>query len=165
MLIINIHQLHLMPKTVLGIFVVGEDEIQDTYRIDTFESEIPDTFLPLILDRKGGIENASVLKELLLCLLHLNNERLTLLVLTIYIEDGTAIAKTIAKILAIEICKVFHHLFTFEKRVEKANQQVLIKRRAEQLLKPEVRIGVDIFGSPHFFNVLYASVCHVLCSL
>ena len=126
MLVLYIHQLHLVPKTVLGVFVVGEDEIQDSNRIDTFEPEIPNTFLSLTLDRESGIEYTPVLEELLLRLLHLDDERLALLVLAINIKDGTAVAITIAEILAIEIGKVLHLLPFIEERVEEANQQFLV---------------------------------------
>ena len=126
MLVLYIHQLHLVPKTVLGVFVVGEDEIQDSNRIDTFEPEIPNTFLSLTLDRESGIEYTPVLEELLLRLLHLDDERLALLVLAINIKDGTAVTITIAEILAIEIGKVLHLLPFIEERVEEANQQFLV---------------------------------------
>ena len=52
MFVANIHQLHLMPETVLGVLIIGKDEIQDSNGIDTFKFKIPDSFLTLILYRK-----------------------------------------------------------------------------------------------------------------
>ena len=164
MLVVNIHQLHFVPKTVLGVFIVGEDKIQDSNRIDTFEPEIPKAFLPLILYRESSVEYTPVLEELLLGLLHLNDERLALLVLAVDIEDGTAVAIAIAEVLAIEIGKITHHFLAFEERVEEANQQILVKGSSEQLLKAEVRVGIDIFTFSHFFYLTYASICHILAN-
>ena len=119
----------------------------------------------MILYRKSSVEHTPVFEELLLGLLHLHDERLALLVLTIYIEDSTAVAIAIAEVLAIEIGKITHHFLAFEKRVEEANQQFLVKRGTEQLLKAEVRVGIDISTFSHFLYLSYASVCHVLAHL
>ena len=115
----------------------------------------------MILYRESSVEYTPVFEELLLSLLHLNDKRLTLLVLAIYIEDSTAVAIAIAEVLAIEIGKITHHFLAFEERVEEANQQILVKGSSEQLLKAEVRVGIDIFALSHFFNFPYASVCHI----
>ena len=154
-----------MTKAVFGIFVIGKDEIQDSDCVDAFKFKIPDPFLTLILDRKGGIEYTSVLKELLLRFLHLYDERLAFFVFAIYIKDSTTVAIAIAKILTIQVSKVIDHLLALEQRVEKANQQIFIERSTKQLLKSEVCVGIDIFGASHFFYVLYASVCHIVAYL
>ena len=114
----------------------------------------------MILYRESSVEYTPVFEELLLGLLHLHDERLALLVLAIYIEDSTAVAIAIAEVLAIEIGKITHHFLAFEERVEEANQQILIERSTEQLLKAEVRVGIDIFTFSHFFYLTYASFCH-----
>ena len=74
----------------------------------------------MILNREGRIEYAPILKELLLSLLDLNDERLSLLVLAIDIEDGTAIA--IAQILTIKIGKIPNYFLAIEERVEETNE-------------------------------------------
>ena len=164
MLVIYIHQLHLVTETVFGIFIIGKDEIQNPDCIDPFKFKIPNSFLTLILDRKSGIEYTSVLKELLLGLLHLNDERLSLLILTVNIKDSSAITIAIAKVLTVKIGKIPHHFLAFEQRIEEANQQILIERSTEQLLKAEVRVGIDIFTFSHFFYLTYASFCHILAN-
>ena len=154
MLVIYIHQLHFVAKAVLGIFVIGKDKIQYSDCIDSFKFKIPYSFLPLILNRESGIEHTSVLKKLLLSLLHLYDERLALLILAVYIKDGTAVAIAVAKVLTIKIGKISHYFLAFEQRVEKADQQILIERSTKQFLKSEVCIRIDIFGISHFFYVL-----------
>ena len=114
MLVVDIHQLHFMPQAVLGIFMVGEHKVKDSNSIDSFKIKIPNAFLALILNRKGGIEHASVLEKLLLSLLHLNDERLALLVLAVDIEDGTAVAIAITQILTIKVSKIPHYFLAIE---------------------------------------------------
>ena len=115
----------------------------------------------MILNREGRIEYTPVLKELLLSLLHLNDERLSLLVLAIDIEDGTAIAIAITKALTIKIGKIPNYLLAIEERIEETNEQILVERCAEQLLESEVGIGIDVLGTIHLLYLLHASFCHI----
>lgn len=87
-------------------------EIQDTDHIDSLQFIIPLTAPCLLTDREGGVENAAVLKELLLATLHLDKEFLTLLVLTIYIEYGAAVILLSSKMLRVEIGHILNHLLT-----------------------------------------------------
>ena len=154
MLVIDIYQLHLMTKAVGRIFIVRKDKVEDTNRIDALEIEVPYTFLPLVLDGESGVKDTPVLEKLLFSLLHLNNKRLTLLILTIDIKDGPAVTIAIAEVLTIEIGKISHYFLTFEKRVEKTNQQIFVERRTKELLKTEVRVRIDIPGTRHLLYIV-----------
>ena len=97
--------------------------------------------------------------------MHLDDESFALLILAIYVKDGTAVTIAIAKVLTIKIGKVLDHLLALEQRVEEANEQIFIEWRTKQFLKSEVCVGIDIFGASHFFYILYASVCHIVAYL
>ena len=72
----------------------------------------------MILNRKGGIEYAPVFEELLLGLLHLNDKRLTLLVLAIDIEDSTAVTIAITHVLTIKISKIPYYFLVIDELCE-----------------------------------------------
>ena len=57
-LVLHVHQLHLMVHAVIGILVVGEDNVEDAYGIDALELKVPVTALCLLSDGEGGIEHA-----------------------------------------------------------------------------------------------------------
>lgn len=41
-----------MPETVLGVFIIGEHEVQNADRIDILQAEVPNALLALVLYRK-----------------------------------------------------------------------------------------------------------------
>ena len=97
----------------------------------------------------------------MLSLLHLYDERLALLILAVYIKDGTAVAIAIAKVLTIKIGKIPNYFLAIEERIEETNEQILVEGGAEQLLESEVGIGIDVLGTLHLLYLLHASVCHI----
>ena len=86
MLVSNIHQFNDMTILVGRILFVGEGEVEHTNRIHILQTVVPLALGSLLADRSGGIVEAAVLEIALLCLLHLHDELLTLLCLTVNIE-------------------------------------------------------------------------------
>ena len=85
------------------------------------------TTLCLFAYGEGGIIYGTVLEELLIYILHFNNEFLAFVVLAIYIEYSTACISTIAKLFGIKILDVLNVLFPMEHGVQEADKQFLVK--------------------------------------
>ena len=81
---------------------------------------------------------SAVLEELMVYILHLHNELLSLVVLAINIEDGTASINSVAKLFLVKIRDILHVLLAMKHSVQKADEQLLVKLRAEQALKTEI---------------------------
>ena len=71
-------------------------------------------------------------------ILHLHNELLSLVVLAINIEDGTASINSVAKLFGVKIHDILHVLLAMKHSVQKADEQLLVKLRTEQALKAEI---------------------------
>ena len=87
-------------------------EIQDTDHIDSLQLIIPLATPRLLTDRKGGVENAAVLEELLLATLHLDKEFLTLLILTVHVEYSPTVILLGSEMFGVEIGHILNHLLT-----------------------------------------------------
>ena len=81
---------------------------------------------------------SAVFEELIVYILHLHNELLSLVVLAINIEDGTASINSVAKLFLVKIRDILHVLLAMKHSVQKADEQLLVKLRAEQALKTEI---------------------------
>ena len=81
---------------------------------------------------------SAVLEELMVYILHLHNEHLFLVVLAIHVEDGAAGIHAVAQLLGVKVRHVLHVLFAMKHGVQKADEQLLVKLRAEQALKTEI---------------------------
>ena len=75
----------------------------------------------MVLYGESGVEDAPVLEELLFGLLHLDDECLALLVLAINVEDGAAVSKAVAQVLAVEVSEVVDDLLALEERVKETD--------------------------------------------
>ena len=139
---LRIHELYF----VMEIRRVGivEREVQHTYGIDTAQAVIPIAFLGLVTDWEGAVEYAPVLEELLLCLLHLNEDALACYRLAIDIEYSLAFCFCRAELFGIQICKVCNFLMTLQQGIQETDEQILIHFRPEQFLEGKVSIEVDI---------------------
>ena len=86
-------------------------EIQDTDHIDSLQFIIPLTTPCLLPDREGGIEYTAVLEELLLATLHLYQEFLTFLILTVHVKYSPTVILLRSKMLGVKIGHILNHLF------------------------------------------------------
>ena len=77
-------------------------------------------------------------------ILHLNDELLALLVLTVQVVDGFAIGFASALLLGVQVGKVADVLPFAQHLVEKVNQQVFVELRAEEPLEAEIGEWVDV---------------------
>ena len=159
MLVVHVHQLHLMVQTVVGILMVGEHEVENAHGVDCLQLEVPLSLYTLALDGEGGVEDAAVFEILLLGLLHLHDEELILVVLAIHVEDCPAVAVATAEVLAVEILQVVYLLLAVEKRVEETDEQFLVERGAEKLLESKIRVGIDVARCFQLFQIV-GLVCH-----
>ena len=88
---------------IFGIRFV-KTEVEYANGIYSLQSIVPIASpLCLFTDRESGIEDASVLEELLLGLLHLDKEFFAFLVFTIYIEHGLAVEFCSSQMFAVQV--------------------------------------------------------------
>ena len=80
-----------------------------------------------------------------MCVLHLHYEFLSLVILAINVEDGSAGIHTVAKLFGVEISYVLHVLFAMEHGVQETDKQLLVELRTEQALKAEISMWIDVF--------------------
>ena len=113
----------------LGILKpIGKVEVEQTDDVDRVETEVPlSATLCLLAYRESGIVDGAVLEELLIYVLHLDDELLTLIVLTIHVEYSTSSVGTVAKLLGVEISDILHILLTMEHGVKEADEQLLVE--------------------------------------
>ena len=115
MLVLHVHQLHLVVHAVGGVFVIGEYEVEDAHGIYTLELEVPvAALLCLIADGEGGIEHASVLEIVLLGLLHLDDEVLSCGVLAVHVEDGFPVHNAASQLFGVAVSDVSDFLLVVQ---------------------------------------------------
>ena len=125
---------------------ISEVEVKQAYGVDWIEMEVPiASTLCLFANGEGRLIYGAVLEKLLIHVLHLHYELLALVALTIYIEYGTACIGTVAKLLGIKIRDVLNVLLAVKHGVQKADKQLLVELRAEQALKAEICMWIDVF--------------------
>ena len=77
----------------------GKIEVQQANGVNSLKLEVPiSTTLSLFTYRESGIEDGSILEKLLIHILHLNDELLSFLVLTIYIKYCPPCIRTITEL-------------------------------------------------------------------
>ena len=143
-LVLGVHQLHLVMVTFCAVLVVGEDEVEDADGVHGLQLEVPVASHGLLPDGERGIVDAAVLEVVLLGLLHLDDELLALLVLAVDVEDGLAVDVACAEMFVVEVGDVADDLMTVEQGIEETDEQVLVHLRAEELLEAEVGVWVDV---------------------
>ena len=104
---VKVHKFHLMMKILLIRSV--KREIQDTHHINSLQLIIPFTPFSLLTNRESGIKDTAVLEELLFTTLHLNQELLSLLILTIYIKYGPTVIFLCSKMLCIKVSYILDY--------------------------------------------------------
>lgn len=83
------------------------------------ETEVPVASLgSLFAYGKCGVEQGTVLEIPLIGILHLDDELLATLILAINIEDGLALGKYVAHMLAVKIANVGDNLLAVKHRVK-----------------------------------------------
>ena len=158
MVVLHVLQLHLMDETVIWILVVREYEVQDSYRIDILQMVVPGAYGSLLTDGEGGIVDTAVLEERLLGLLHLDNHLTPVGQLAIHVVDSLSVCIAVAKMLVVQIGEVGDFLLTFEEGIEETNQQVLVQFCAEQFLKSEVCVRVNVLLADAYFHFLLSPI-------
>ena len=140
-------------------------EVQQRHGIYAGEIEVPvGAFLGLLADGERGIKQGAVLEEFLIGILHLDNEFLAVLALTIHIEDGLACRGVVAEMLGVEILHVLDNLLAGEEAIEEIDQQVLVGSSAEYALETEVgkQADVSFFYSIHTTKHIFAAKIQLL---
>ena len=142
----HVFQLHDVAVAVGGVLAFGECEVEHSHGIHLFQAVVPVlTFGGLLPYGVGGVEERAVSEVLLFALLHLNDETPAIISEAIDIEDGPPVAVAVAEVLAVQVLHISYLLLLVAKeRVEETDEQVLVHRRAEQLLEPEVGAGIDV---------------------
>ena len=101
-----------MVPALCVLKTVGKVEVQQANRVDWIEMEVPvSSTLCLFSDGERRIIDGAVFEELLVYVLHLHDEFLSLVILAIYVEDGSAGIHTVTKLFGVEISYVLHVLF------------------------------------------------------
>ena len=122
---------------------VGEIEVQQADGVDGVEVEIPvASALRLFADGERGVVDGAVLEELLVDILHLDNELLALVVLTVDVEHGAAGVHPVTELLGVQIGDFLHVLLAAEHGVEEAFQEFFVEFPAKQSLEAEVGMWV-----------------------
>lgn len=137
----GVHQFHLV---VVGVIFLVKTEVQDADGIDALQAVVPLATGRLLADGEGGVVHATILEELLLTLLHLHQEMLTLLVHAIYVEHRTAVVLLRAQVLRVQVGDLADLLPPVQQGVQEADEQLLVRLRAEQSLEREVGVKIDV---------------------
>ena len=87
----NIGQFHPVDELFTVSLVLLEDEVEDTDCIDGLEIVVPSALAGLFTDGEGGIEDGTLLEEILLGLLHLYDEFLAAAAFAIDVENSLAV--------------------------------------------------------------------------
>ena len=115
-------------------------EVQKGDGVHVAQLEVPvRTLASLLPDGERGVEQRAVLEELLVGVLHLDDELLAVLTLAIYVEYCLPVGIEVADMLVVHVHHVLHHLCAVEQAVEEAYQEVLVRCSAEYALEAEVR--------------------------
>ena len=97
------------------VVLIVENKIQNGDCIYGFQLIIPFTpFYCLFPYRKSGVIDASVLEKSLFPFLHLYQKFLTLFILTVNIENGTAVTFLSPQMLAIQIGNLLDVFFAMQ---------------------------------------------------
>ena len=103
------------------------------------------TLRSLLTYGERRVIQAAVLEVRLLGLLHLDNEAAAVGGRAVNVEDGTAVAIAVAKMLAVQILHIGNlGLRLTKKGIEETDEQVLVHLGAEKLLEPKVCIRVNV---------------------
>ena len=87
----------------------------------------------------------AVFVELLIDVLHFDNDSRALVSGAINVEDGTSLTFTRAEVLTVLERYIRYDAFAVKNGVEEADKQFLVELRAEDTLESEVCQWVDIF--------------------
>lgn len=114
---------------VAGIFI--EHEVQNANSINGFQFEVPVAALDLLTNGERGVEHTAVFEKTPCRFLHFDDELLTPVVLAIHIKQSLAPGLEHPQLLRIQIGHVHDVLFFVEQRVQEADEQVFVHRRAK----------------------------------
>ena len=112
---VKVHKFHLMMKILLIRII--KREIQDTHHIDSLQLIIPFSPFGLFTNRKSRIKDTAVLEELLFTTLHLNQELLALLILTIDIKYGPTVIFLCSEMFCIKVSYILDYLLLEQERI------------------------------------------------
>ena len=156
---IDIHELHLTENSVIAaLLALRKRKVEDADSIDILQLIIPVALLSLFRNRKCGIEYRPVLVEVLIDILHLDNETAAVSSLAIHIEDGLASILITAELLAVTVFNILNDPLAIEHGIEETHQQVAVERSSEDALKTEIGQRIDIsltcvyHRSPGFYS-------------
>ena len=101
--------------------------------------EVPVSSLwSLFTDGEGRIEQRAILEIPLISILHLHDELLAILILAIHIEDSLAFSVDIPHMLTVQVLHVLDDLKTFKQRVQKVDEQILVRLCPKDALETEI---------------------------
>ena len=88
-LLYDIHEFDFVVKAVLVVLVLVENEVEEPHGVYAVQMIVP-FFSPFALFSYGesGVVDGPIFEELLVNILHFNDEPVSLLVLAVHIEDG-----------------------------------------------------------------------------
>ena len=95
-----------MEQTFGAVLILGEHEVENADGVYAVQLEVPVATRGLLADGVCGIEDAAVLEELLVDVLHLDDELLAAVVLAVHVEDCTALTDVGPEVLAVEVVDV-----------------------------------------------------------
>ncbi len=127
-----IGKLHFVIK-LINTGIIAEDEVQDTYGIDCFQAIVPILSLNgLLTNGKRGIIDATFLEESLFSFLHLYQEFLPSVVLTIDVEHCPPITLLRPQMFGIQIGDIRNYLFARQQCIQETDEQLFVQLRAKQ---------------------------------
>ena len=90
-LLYDIHEFDFVVKAVLVVLVLVENEVEEPNGVYAVQMIVP-FFSPFALFSYGesGVVDSPIFEELLINILHFNDEPVSLLVLAVHVEDGAS---------------------------------------------------------------------------
>ena len=121
-----------------------KNEVEDADDIHSLQLIVPFSTGSLLANGEGGIIQTAVLEKLLLTPLHLHQNLLPLLVLTIHVENSPPVILLRAQVFGVQIGHVLDNLLAKQQRIEKTHEQFLVHVCAEQQLESEVGVRINV---------------------
>ena len=114
--------------------------------VNGFEFKVPVAGFGLLADGKGGVKNGPVFEEILLCLLHLDNDFLAVLAFAINVEHRPAVGLAGTEVIGAFVGQFAHTVLFGQQFVQKVHGQILVDFLSEDFLEAKIRERIDVPG-------------------
>ena len=129
------------------VFAFRKDEIHDADEIHGSQFEIPIAAWSLLPNRKSRVVDAAVFEEILLGLLHFDEELFARRAGAIQIKDRLAVEFGDTEEFAFRVSQILNLVMWRQQLIQEINQQILVRFFAEDFLEAKISKRVDVFFS------------------